>query len=88
LITPFGGQALRYRFVLQYLKKLDIAGHPKFWRSSVLLLAQDADMALLHFGKHFSRSGAFIIGTLLVWNFIGMHCRHTRKAAAHTARPT
>lgn len=63
---PWGDvtQAIRFRTVVDQLRELvqrkDCA---KFWRSSILLLAEDTDYPLLSFCKHLSSDGLFIVGT-------------------------
>ena len=57
-------QAILYRAVVGYLKQIvEKKDNAKFWRSSVLLLAQDVDLPLLTFCKHLTKDGLFIIGS-------------------------
>lgn len=63
---PWGDvtQAILFRGVLSRLKTLvQRRDHAKFWRSSMLLLAQDADLPLLTLCKYMTMEGLFIIGT-------------------------
>lgn len=62
-------QALLFRGVVSRLKDLaQRKDSSKFWRSSILVLAQDLDLPLLTFCKHMTKDGLFIIGTALVPN--------------------
>ena len=63
---PWGdvSQAILFRGILSRLKTLvQRRDHAKFWRSSMLLLVQDADLPLLTLCKYMTMEGLFIIGT-------------------------
>ena len=49
------------------LKKLvQWKDNSKFWRSQVMVLAQDIDLPLLTFCKHITKDGLFLIGSAMV----------------------
>eukprot|EP00041_Stephanoeca_diplocostata_P023775 m.591542 g.591542 ORF g.591542 m.591542 type:complete len:945 (+) comp22380_c0_seq1:148-2982(+) len=63
---PWGNvhQAILYRAIVYKLRDLVVGRtHAKFWRSSVLLLAQDADYPLLQLCKKLTYEGLFMVGT-------------------------
>eukprot|EP00040_Diaphanoeca_grandis_P012525 m.63516 g.63516 ORF g.63516 m.63516 type:complete len:926 (-) comp23294_c0_seq1:185-2962(-) len=66
---PWGdvGQAILFRGVVARLRDLvQRKDHAKFWRSSILLLAQDGDLPLLSLCKHLTDESLFIVGSGLV----------------------